>query len=241
MWLEYPPQPTGLRGSRPYRGSERLSANSWITSRSFVLERYAQIWTDPQNGNKYQEYCLPKDLTLTLVAGYRVGLRYKIIKRLEELEQGPRTIADWARVAIAQEEANAALKIENATLAPKASAYDAYLSTEGVCKISDFCNKYGVKVRHPGYVLRDRGMMHKNKLLATQVGLHSGVLKNIVDRSNFEYVDSKGRSVEAQSAHVVISRENRLLELIVDAFGSTAFRNNAKFMNAKLLVEGVAA
>lgn len=106
---------------------------------------YAQIWTDPQNGREYQEYCLPKDLTLTLVAGYRVDLRYIIIKRLEELEQGPKSIADWARVAIAQEEKNTALQIENATLAPKASAFDTFINAEGLFGLQNAARVIGAK------------------------------------------------------------------------------------------------
>ena len=31
-------------------------------------------------------YNLPKDLTVTIITGYRADLRYKAVKRLEELE-----------------------------------------------------------------------------------------------------------------------------------------------------------
>jgi phage antirepressor YoqD-like protein len=47
---------------------------------------YAQIWTDPQNGQKYPEFRLPEDLTITLVSGYSVPMRHKIVKRWKELE-----------------------------------------------------------------------------------------------------------------------------------------------------------
>jgi len=47
---------------------------------------YVQNWTYPQNGQQYPEYRLPKDLTVTLITGYRADLRYKVVKRLEELE-----------------------------------------------------------------------------------------------------------------------------------------------------------
>lgn len=37
-------------------------------------------------GKPRKEYRLPKDLTVTLITGYRADLRYKVVKRLEELE-----------------------------------------------------------------------------------------------------------------------------------------------------------
>jgi len=36
-----------------------------------------------------KEFLLPKDLTLTLVAGYNIQLRHRIVKRLEEIEARP--------------------------------------------------------------------------------------------------------------------------------------------------------
>jgi len=38
-------------------------------------------------GEWRKEYRLPKDLTFTLITGYRADLRYKVIKRVEELER----------------------------------------------------------------------------------------------------------------------------------------------------------
>lgn len=133
---------------------------------------------------------------------------------------------------------NDALRIENSALAPKAAEFDHYLDTDAVCLISDFCNKHQVKKNHPGYALRSKGMLHQKKLLATQVGLKSGILKNIVAQDEFTYVDSKGRSVEAQKAQVVVSQENKLLGWILDEYGMTAFRNKPAFEQAKNLIGG---
>lgn len=65
-------------------------------------------------GRTYECFNLPKDLTLTLVAGYNVKLRKKIIDRWIELEEGekpqfmiPKTMAEALRLAADLEEMNA--------------------------------------------------------------------------------------------------------------------------------------
>ncbi len=47
---------------------------------------YVQNWTNPQNGQAYRGYALPQDLTITLVSGYNVVMRHRIVTRWRELE-----------------------------------------------------------------------------------------------------------------------------------------------------------
>ena len=49
------------------------------------MSKFAHIYFDSQN-RQQTEYLLPKDLTMSLVTGYRADLRYRVIKRVEELE-----------------------------------------------------------------------------------------------------------------------------------------------------------
>jgi phage antirepressor YoqD-like protein len=51
---------------------------------------FLSAYTD-STGRSLKEYRLPKDLTVTLIAGYRADLRYKVVKRLEELETRAQT------------------------------------------------------------------------------------------------------------------------------------------------------
>jgi phage regulator Rha-like protein len=55
----------------------------------FELSSFEAEYTMPQN-KKAKEYRLPKDLTVTLITGYRADLRYRMVKRLEEMESQSR-------------------------------------------------------------------------------------------------------------------------------------------------------
>lgn len=75
------------------------------------------------NGERRKCYNLPKDLTLTLVSGYNVKLRKKIIDRWLELEEGksafslPRTLPEALRLAADQAEQIEGMK-------PKVAAFE---------------------------------------------------------------------------------------------------------------------
>ncbi|MBX8825241.1 phage regulatory protein/antirepressor Ant [Ochrobactrum sp. SFR4] len=63
------------------RDIEAMCTGLEINALTFEL-----IYKDSRNRDQ-KEYCLPKDLTLTLVAGYNVKLRKRIIDRWMELEE----------------------------------------------------------------------------------------------------------------------------------------------------------
>lgn len=95
---------------------------------------YVQIWTHPQNGQSYREFILPKDLTLTLVAGYSVKLRKRIIDRWLELENQqnptallPQNYLQALEQLVASEKEKQALALESKAMKPKADFVDLYV------------------------------------------------------------------------------------------------------------------
>lgn len=85
------------------------------------MSSFAHIYSDTQN-RKQTEYLLDEELTMTLVTGYNVVLRNRVIKRWQELEQKeqfyiPQTYGDALQLC-----ADQAKQLE--LQAPKVNFYD---------------------------------------------------------------------------------------------------------------------
>lgn len=98
-------------------------------------EGYIQLWTHPQNGQKYREYRLDREHTECLITGYSAVLRMKIIRRLRELEDNtnaiPQTLPEALRLAADMAEQNARLSHKVQQDAPKVAFVNQYVEAGG--------------------------------------------------------------------------------------------------------------
>jgi Rha family phage regulatory protein len=98
---------------------------------------------DPQNGQSYPIFNLPKRETLILVSGYSVAMRAKIIDRWQELEDQARnpiaalSRVDLLKLALDSEEKRLQLESKVVELAPKAEALDRLTLADGSFCIRD--------------------------------------------------------------------------------------------------------
>lgn len=103
------------------------------------MHSFEQTHTNPQNGQIYPIFKLPKRESLILVSGYSVQMRARIIDRWQELEAKvgagataiPQTLPEALRLAadLAEQKANAEAKL--ALAAPKAEALDRIADADG--------------------------------------------------------------------------------------------------------------
>lgn len=149
-------------------------------------EGYAHFGTHPQNGQTYREFRLPYDLTLTLISGYSVILRKKIIDRWQELEsrQGiPQSFSQALRLAAEQQEVIEQQNHQLAIQAPKVAFVEHYVevgttkSLRETAKILNFPEKrlieclerYRVLYRQSGNLLPYQDKQAK-QLFAVKTG-----------------------------------------------------------------------
>lgn len=115
--------------------------------------------TDPTFGGSYQDdtgralpcFFLDRDLTETLITGYNVKLRHRVIKRLRQLEQQPTqphaiptNLADALRLAADKAEENERLIGVIQLQAPKVAALQRLAKTPGSVSLTDAAKHLGM-------------------------------------------------------------------------------------------------
>ncbi|WP_458763681.1 phage antirepressor KilAC domain-containing protein [Cupriavidus basilensis] len=140
---------------------------------------YAQNWAHPQNGQSYEEFALPKDLTITLVAGYSAVMRHRIVKRWQELEAAaagavpavPPTYAAALRMAadLAEQKERAeaereAAKAQLALAAPKVEFHDAVTDAINCQNMEQAAKVLGMGRNSLFAFLRDKKILKRDNL-----------------------------------------------------------------------------
>ncbi|SDI56375.1 phage regulatory protein/antirepressor Ant [Pseudomonas abietaniphila] len=116
--------------------------------------------TDPRFGGSYRDgsgrslpcFFLDRDLTETLITGYSIPLRHRVIVRLRELEDHfseaprvPTTLPEALRLAADQAEENQKLHMVIQQQAPKVEALERLANTQGSLCITDAAKHIGIQ------------------------------------------------------------------------------------------------
>lgn len=138
-----------------------------------------QIWGDYRDdrGRAYPCFHLPKDLCLTLVSGYNVILRKRIIDRWLELEQVtqpkvPQSFSEALRLAAELEEQKQRLSDELAIATPKAEFVDRYVTATGSMTFRQVAKLLNAKEPEFRLFLLDNHIMYRLSNVLTPYHQH---------------------------------------------------------------------
>jgi phage antirepressor YoqD-like protein len=140
---------------------------------------------------------LPKDLSITLVSGYSVPMRHRIVTRWMELEGQqqiqvpalPRTYKEALLALVAAEEEKEALAAQVRVLEPKAQFHDAVVAAVNDQTVQEVAKVLGTGQNRLFAFLRDAGLlMHDN--LPYQRHVDAGHFR-VVERT---FEDRRGES-----------------------------------------------
>lgn len=117
-------------------------------------------------GRNYPLFHLPKDLCLTLVSGYSVVLRKRIIDRWLELENEqqvnvPQSLPEALRLAADLAEEKQKLTAEMAAAAPKVEFVDRYCTASGSMSFRQVAKLLGAKEPEFRLFLIDNNIMYR--------------------------------------------------------------------------------
>ncbi len=119
-------------------------------------------------GREQIQYLLPKDLTTTLVSGYSIPMRHKIVQRWFELEAKepvaaiPSDYAAALRLAATQHEALQVASTQLAIAAPKVKVYDDVIADKSMSLRTMVRMFHGVNTMQTQSDLTRMGYLYRN-------------------------------------------------------------------------------
>ena len=94
------------------------------------IPKFGGIYFDAQN-RQQTEYLLDEELTMTLVTGYNIVLRNRVIKRWKELESRELSKMEILQMALESEQQKLVLQAQLELQAPKVAFVDKYVESTG--------------------------------------------------------------------------------------------------------------
>lgn len=174
---------TGKQHQHVIRDTKRMLGDLGLDASTF-----GRIYLDGSN-RQQTEYVMGQDLVITLLAGYSAPLRYRVVTRLQELENVsrqlvtiPKTLPEALRFAALQAEENLQLQQVIAKQAPKVEALHRLAKTQSDICITTAAQILGVRPTHLFDWLSQNRWIHRrtarSSWVAYQPRLNTGWLKH---------------------------------------------------------------
>ncbi|WP_257222394.1 phage regulatory protein/antirepressor Ant [Acinetobacter sp. YH12200] len=108
----------------------KRDCENMFTSLNLDASKFGHIYFDSMN-RQQTEYLLDEELTMTLVTGYNIVLRNRVIKRWKELENRELSKMEILQMALESEQQKLVLQQQLEIQAPKVAFVDKYVAGNG--------------------------------------------------------------------------------------------------------------
>ncbi|MHA6731412.1 phage antirepressor KilAC domain-containing protein [Devosia sp. A369] len=173
------------------------------------------------NGKSLPLYNLPRDLTMTLVTGYSIPLRKKVIDRLNELERrqpdpsaalnNPATLR---HLLLENVEKVLALEAEVVGLQPKADSYDFLTRADGTMCITDAAKALEKRPKDLFAWLQQQKWIYRRAGNGHWVGYQDKIQSGLLDHRVEEVTRADGSSKITEQVRITAKGMARLGELV---------------------------
>lgn len=183
---------------------------------------FGRIYLDGMN-RQQTEYLLDRELTETLITGYSIKLRHKVILRLHELEQMasapaiPQTLPEALRLAADLAEQNGLLQLVVAEQAPKIEALNRIAVADGSLCLTDAAKSLQIKRKDLIAILQARKWIYRRTGSTHFVAYQDKILAGVMEHKYSTVERPDGTEKTTEQARVTPKGLIRLATIIREA------------------------
>lgn len=171
-------------------------------------------------GETRKEYRLPKDLTVTLITGYRADLRYKVVKRLEELEAQagqPVALSGPQLMAAALIEADATMKAQAQqieSMREDVEAHERLVKADGSVSVTEAAKNLGMRPKDLFQWLSQNGWLYKRPGGSAWLGYQAKCNQGLLEHKSTTVLRADGSEKITEQCRVTALGLSKLARLV---------------------------
>ena len=186
----------------------------------FGASSFEAEYTTPQN-KLAKEYRLPKDLTITLITGYRADLRYRVVKRLEELEAAPRAPQidvrnpnQLAQIAVQLIEVNQEQAKQIVSMQEDVAAHERLTKADGSLNVTEAAKSLGIRPKDLFDWLSHNGWTYKRAGSGNWLGYQDKCNRGLMEHKTTTVLRTDGSEKVTEQVRITAKGLSALAKLI---------------------------